>query len=52
MTDSTFEDAARRELGEEEGLKTIKLELLLDIRKDNPCRREGGSWSSRHECSR
>ncbi len=42
--DSTFEDAARRELGEEVGLKTIKLELLLDIRKDNPCRREGGSW--------
>ncbi len=42
--DATFEDAARRELGEEVGLNTIKLELLLDIRKENPCRREDGTW--------
>ena len=42
--DADFEIAARRELGEEVGLKALKLELILDIRKDNPCRRPEGTW--------
>jgi len=42
--DPTYEEAARRELKEEVGLGSLKLELLLDERKDNPCRREGGTW--------
>jgi ADP-ribose pyrophosphatase YjhB (NUDIX family) len=42
--DATFEIAAKRELGEEVGLEALKLELVLDIRKENPCRREGGTW--------
>ncbi len=42
--DSTFEIAAKRELGEEVGLNALELKLVLDIRKDNPCRREDGTW--------
>jgi ADP-ribose pyrophosphatase YjhB (NUDIX family) len=42
--DETFEIAARRELGEEVGLQALELKLILDMRKDNPCRREGGTW--------
>lgn len=42
--DALFEDAAKRELQEEVGLKTENLKLLIEGRKDNPCRRNGGSW--------
>lgn len=40
----TFEDAAKQELLEEVGLKTTELKLVLEEKRDNPCRREGGSW--------
>jgi ADP-ribose pyrophosphatase YjhB (NUDIX family) len=42
--DVSFEDAARRELGEEVGLKTKEMILLVEGRKENLCRRDGGSW--------
>jgi ADP-ribose pyrophosphatase YjhB (NUDIX family) len=42
--DLTFEDAAKRELKEEVGLDATKLELILDVRKENICRREDGTW--------
>jgi len=42
--DATFEEAAIRELGEEVGLVATDLKLILDVRKDNPCRREDGTW--------
>lgn len=40
----SFEQAARRELEEEVGLKTKSIGLLIEGRKDNPCRREDGNW--------
>ena len=42
--DKTFEEAAIRELREEVGLNTEKIELLVEGKKDNICRRNGGSW--------
>lgn len=42
--DNSFEEAARRELKEEVGLEARNTHLLIEGRKDNPCRREGGSW--------
>lgn len=39
-----FESAAREEVQEEVGLRVIKMKLLTESRKDNKCRREGGSW--------
>jgi ADP-ribose pyrophosphatase YjhB (NUDIX family) len=42
--DANYEDAARRELKEEVGLDAQNLELIFDSRKENPCRREGGTW--------
>jgi ADP-ribose pyrophosphatase YjhB (NUDIX family) len=42
--DTTFEAAAIRELEEETGLQTESIELLAEGRKNNSCRREGGSW--------
>ncbi len=42
--DTNFEDSASRELEEEVGLKATNLKLLLDERKENICRREGGTW--------
>lgn len=42
--DPTFEDATKRELKEEVGLVARNLELIGEGRKENPCRREGGSW--------
>lgn len=42
--DATFEDAARRELKEEVGLDATSLELIYDGRRENPCRREDGTW--------
>jgi len=42
--DTLFEEAAGRELREEVGLESKELQLLTEGRKDNHCRREGGSW--------
>jgi len=42
--DHSFEDAAIRELREEVGLEALKLELIGEGRKENPCRRVGGTW--------
>lgn len=42
--DASYESAARRELKEETGLEATSLKLLIDGRKDNPCRRDGGTW--------
>ncbi|MDZ4661714.1 MAG: NUDIX domain-containing protein [Pseudomonadota bacterium] len=42
--DNSFEESAQRELKEEVGLDTKNIKLLIEGRKDNPCRREGGSW--------
>jgi len=42
--DKTFEEAAKRELEEEVGLKAVSMKKILEIRKENPCRREGGTW--------
>lgn len=43
-SDNTYEAAANREFEEETGLKAVKLELLAKKRKNNPCRREGGTY--------
>jgi ADP-ribose pyrophosphatase YjhB (NUDIX family) len=40
----SYENAAREELEEEVGLKAESLKLIKEGRKDNPCRRKGGSW--------
>ena len=40
----SFENAAKEEVQEEVGLNLVKLELLTEGKKDNKCRREGGSW--------
>lgn len=42
--DKTFEETAQRELFEEVGLTTKKIELLAEGRKENKCRRENGNW--------
>lgn len=42
--DETYEISAARELKEEVGLDTTDLQLLIDKRKENPCKREGGTW--------
>lgn len=42
--DSSYEESARRELREEVGLEAGDLKLLVEGRKENPCRREGGTW--------
>lgn len=42
--DNSFEHSAKRELMEEVGLNSKNVELLIEGRKENPCRREGGSW--------
>jgi len=42
--DGSFEDAARRYTKEKVGLDAGELELIAKGRKDNPCRREDGSW--------
>jgi len=42
--DILYEDSAKRELFEEVGLTTVSLKLLTEGRKENPCRREGGTW--------
>lgn len=40
----TFDQAAVRELKEEVGLIATAVELVAEGRKENPCRRDGGSW--------
>jgi ADP-ribose pyrophosphatase YjhB (NUDIX family) len=42
--DKSFEEAAKRELKEEVGLKATKLKLVYEGRKQNKCRRPDGSW--------
>ncbi len=42
--DKEYDKAAARELKEEVGLDAKHLELIAEGRKENPCRREGGSW--------
>ncbi len=42
--DPSYEDAARRELQEEVGLTATTLRLVGEGRKENQCRRQGGSW--------
>lgn len=42
--DSSFEESAERELREEVGLIAQKMELIAQGRKENPCRREEGTW--------
>ena len=42
--DILFEDSAKRELHEEVGLTTVSLKLLAEGRRENHCRREGGTW--------
>ena len=40
----SFEVAAKEELQEEVGLRIKDLQLIFEGRKDNPCRRKGGTW--------
>ncbi|MEK7452655.1 MAG: NUDIX hydrolase [Patescibacteria group bacterium] len=42
--DKTYEESAQRELKEEVGLGTKELKLIIEGRKENKCRRDGGSW--------
>ena len=42
--DPSYEESARRELKEEVGLETKGLTLVAEGRKENHCRREGGTW--------
>jgi ADP-ribose pyrophosphatase YjhB (NUDIX family) len=42
--DSSFEEAAKRELYEEVGLKALKLKQIAEGRKENKCRRIDGDW--------
>lgn len=42
--DDTFEIAAIRELKEEVGLGVTNINLILEERRENKCRREGGLW--------
>lgn len=39
-----FEFTAKKELQEEVGLNVESLKLLIEGRKENPCRREDGTW--------
>lgn len=39
-----FEEAAREEVQEEVGLNPTDIRLVTEGKKDNRCRREGGSW--------
>ena len=43
-SDTTYEIAAMRELKEEIGLDTEELKLIAEGRRENPCRRQGGTW--------
>lgn len=41
---SSYEKAAMEELFEEVGLQVASLKKIFEGRKDNPCRRPGGTW--------
>jgi len=40
----SFEEAAKQELKEEVGLDAMDIKLIGEGRKENQCRRKGGSW--------
>lgn len=40
----SFENAAREEVQEEVGLTSLKIKLIAEGKKENPCRRKGGTW--------
>lgn len=40
----SFKRAAREEVEEEVGLTPREIKLIAEGRKENPCRREGGTW--------
>ncbi|OGC51393.1 hypothetical protein A2982_03625 [candidate division WWE3 bacterium RIFCSPLOWO2_01_FULL_39_13] len=40
----SFEDAAKEEVQEEVGFEVTNLKLITEGRKENICRRPGGSW--------
>ena len=42
--DNSYEESAKRELKEEVGLDAAGLELEIEGRRDNKCRREDGGW--------
>ena len=42
--DASYEETAAREVREEVGLEVKNLELLIEGRKENKCRRDDGSW--------
>ena len=42
--DNSFEESAKRELQEEVDLRAQNIKLLIESRKENSCRREGGDW--------
>ena len=42
--DLSFEISAKRELAEEVGLEVKDISLIAEGRKENKCRREGGTW--------
>ena len=42
--DSSYEESAKRELHEEVGFGTKELKLVAEGRKENPCRRQDGTW--------
>lgn len=42
--DIIFENTVKRELKEEVGLDSRDIKLLIEGRKENPCRRENGTW--------
>ena len=42
--DNSFEESAKRELQEEVDLRAQNIKLLIEGRKENSCRREGGDW--------
>ena len=39
-----FEDAAKAEVSEEVGFEATNLKLIMEGRRENICRRPGGSW--------
>lgn len=40
----SFDNAAKEEIKEEVGLTPKEIKLIAEGRKENPCRREGGTW--------
>lgn len=40
----SFDNAAKEEVEEEVGLNVVNVTLVTEGRKENPCRRPGGSW--------